>query len=119
LAEGVAAAVSSALKNPAIALNPALIPVIAGVAGGLAKTAFNSLVPAFADGGIVSGPTIGLMGEYAGARTNPEVIAPLDKLKSMIGTNGGSTEVFGVISGADILLSSDRAKANRNRTRGY
>ena len=79
----------------------------------------NLLVPSFATGGIVSGPTLGLMGEYAGARTNPEVIAPLDKLKSMIGTNGGSTEVFGTISGADILLSSDRAQANRNRTRGY
>ena len=39
-------------------------------------------------------------------------------LKSMINT-GGSTEVFGTISGADILLSSDRAKNNRNRTRGY
>jgi len=38
--------------------------------------------------------------------------------RSMINT-GGSTEVFGVISGADILLSSDRATANRNRTRGY
>ena len=79
----------------------------------------NLLVPSFATGGIVSGPTLGLMGEYAGARTNPEVIAPLDKLKSMIGTNGGSTEVFGTISGADILLSSDRARNNRNRTRGY
>jgi len=77
------------------------------------------VVPSFATGGIVSGPTLGLMGEYAGARTNPEVIAPLDKLKSMIGTNGGSTEVFGTISGADILLSSDRARKNRNRTRGY
>jgi flagellar biosynthesis GTPase FlhF len=79
----------------------------------------NLLVPSFATGGIVSGPTLGLIGEYAGARTNPEVIAPLDKLKSMIGTNGGSTEVFGTISGADILLSSDRARKNRNRTRGY
>lgn len=39
-------------------------------------------------------------------------------LKSMINT-GGSTEVYGVISGADILLSSDRARNNRNRTRGY
>lgn len=77
------------------------------------------VVPSFATGGIVSGPTLGLIGEYAGARTNPEVIAPLDKLKSMIGTNGGSTEVFGTISGADILLSSDRARNNRNRTRGY
>ena len=39
-------------------------------------------------------------------------------LRSMINT-GGSTEVFGTISGADILLSSDRARNNRNRTRGY
>jgi len=39
-------------------------------------------------------------------------------LKSMINT-GGSTEVFGTISGADILLSSDRARNNRTRTRGY
>jgi len=39
-------------------------------------------------------------------------------LRSMIST-GGTTEVFGTISGADILLSSDRAQANRNRTRGY
>ena len=120
IAEGVAAAISTALKNPAISINPALIPVIAGLAGGLAKTAFNSLIPAFADGGIVSGPTLGIMGEYSGARTNPEVIAPLDKLKSMIGENGGGqVQVFGTISGQDILLSSDRARNNRNRTRGY
>ena len=38
-------------------------------------------------GGIVSSPTLGLMGEYPGARSNPEVIAPLDKLKNMIGEN--------------------------------
>lgn len=39
---------------------------------------------AFADGGIVSGPTLGLVGEYAGASHNPEVIAPLNKLKTLI-----------------------------------
>ena len=38
---------------------------------------------AFAKGGIVSSPTLGLVGEYSGARANPEVIAPLDKLKSI------------------------------------
>jgi len=119
LAEGVAAAVSSALKNPAIALNPLLIPVIAGAAGGLAKTAFNSLIPAFAEGGLVSGATIGMVGEGPGtSMSNPEVIAPLNKLKSMIG-GGDGVQVFGTISGADILLSSDRARNNRNRTRGY
>lgn len=121
IAEGVASAVSMALKNPAFALNPALIPVVAGLAGGLAKTAFNSLIPPFADGGLVTGATIGMVGEGPGtSMSNPEVIAPLDKLKSMIGeSGGGNVQVFGTIKGSDILLSSDRAKNNRNRTRGY
>lgn len=38
----------------------------------------------FADGGVVSGPTMALIGEYAGASNNPEVVAPLDKLRDMI-----------------------------------
>lgn len=38
----------------------------------------------FAKGGIVSGPTLALVGEYSGASRNPEVIAPLDKLRSML-----------------------------------
>lgn len=46
-------------------------------------------VTPFANGGIVYGPTLALMGEYAGARSNPEVIAPLNKLKSLIGDTGG------------------------------
>jgi hypothetical protein len=40
-------------------------------------------VPAFAAGGVVSGPTLAMVGEYPGARTNPEVIAPLSDLESM------------------------------------
>jgi hypothetical protein len=121
IAEGVAAAISSSLKNPFFAANPYLIPVVAGLAGGLAKTAFNSLVPAFADGGLVTGATLGLVGEGPGtSMSNPEVIAPLDKLKGIIGdSGGGNVQVFGTIKGSDILLSSDRAKNNRNRTRGY
>ena len=92
--------------------------------GGVSDIATQGLnlfgVPAFASGGLVTGPTLSLIGEGPGTSVaNPEVVAPLDKLRSMIGTSGGSTEVFGTISGADILLSSDRAKNNRNRTRGY
>ena len=41
-------------------------------------------IPKFADGGIISGPTFGLIGEYAGASNNPEVVAPLDKLRGML-----------------------------------
>lgn len=41
-------------------------------------------VTPFAKGGIVSGPTLAMVGEYPGASKNPEVIAPLDKLQNMI-----------------------------------
>ena len=37
-----------------------------------------------AEGGIASGPTLAMVGEYAGAKGNPEVIAPLDKLRGML-----------------------------------
>lgn len=43
----------------------------------------------FADGGVVYGPTLGLVGEYSGASHNPEVIAPLDKLRGLLGTPDG------------------------------
>lgn len=70
----------------------------------------------FANGGIISGPTLGLMGEYAGANSNPEVVAPLSKLKSMIGGGTQQVEVVGRISGTDIFLSNARTSGNRLRS---
>lgn len=53
-------------------------------------------VPMLAEGGIASGPTLAMVGEYAGASGNPEVIAPLDKLRGMLkepaGTDFGRVE---------------------------
>jgi len=71
---------------------------------------------AFAKGGIISGPTVGLLGEYSGARHNPEVVAPLNKLKSMLGNNG-STNMTGefVLRGQDLVIALQRAERNRNR----
>ncbi len=46
-----------------------------------------------ADGGIAYGRTLAEVGEYSGARSNPEVIAPLDKLQSMLNGVGGTTEI--------------------------
>jgi|TARA_R100000482_G_scaffold29502_1_gene9405 hypothetical protein len=74
-------------------------------------------IPQFSEGGIVSGPTLGLVGEYPGARTNPEVIAPLDKLRGMLG--GQAVQVHGRLSGRDILLSSEYSAIDRNRVRGF
>jgi TP901 family phage tail tape measure protein len=75
-------------------------------------------IPAFANGGIVSGPTLGLMGEYPGARSNPEVIAPLNKLQSLIGGNRAQNVNVGgefVMRGSDLVVVLDRANKNRNR----
>lgn len=95
-----------------------------GAIGG-SKTNFKSLFGnlsgfgAFANGGIVSSPTLGLVGEYAGARSNPEVIAPLDRLKSLIGdTGGGKVEVGGsfTLRGQDLVVALERAQKQRNFT---
>ena len=87
------------------------------VAGLSMLDGFLGGVTAFADGGIVSGPTMGLVGEYPGAKTNPEVIAPLDKLRGMLG--GQAVQVTGRLSGRDILLSSEMSNIDRNRVRGF
>lgn len=69
----------------------------------------------FAKGGIISGPTFGLMGEYPGARSNPEVVAPLNKLESLIGSRGGQMTGEFVLRGQDLVVALQRAERNRNR----
>lgn len=105
------------------------IPIV-GTAAGIAAIAIGTMLKglssrvqsggfaAFANGGIVSTPTLGLVGEYAGARQNPEVIAPLDKLKSMIGDRGGNVNVTGEfrLQGQDLVVALERAGNMRNRT---
>jgi len=81
----------------------------------LAKTSILGLQ----SGGLVTGPTMALVGEGAGTNaSNPEVVAPLDKLKGMINGGSGSQqiEVFGRISGNDIFISNQRGALGRLRT---
>lgn len=70
----------------------------------------------FAEGGVVSGPTMALIGEYAGASNNPEVVAPLDKLRSMIEPSVSRVEVTGKIKGRDIVLVQEKEMNHRKRT---
>ena len=94
---------------------PAAAKTALSVAG-LKGTLGNITGMSFANGGIISGPTFGLMGEYAGANSNPEVVAPLSKLKSMIGGGSQHVEVVGRIRGTDIFLSNARTSGNRLRS---
>lgn len=83
---GVASAVGSI---------PIVGPVLAVAAVASLLAAFAG-IPKFANGGIAYGPTLGLFGEYAGASNNPEVVAPLNRLKQLIqpvdGIGGGRVE---------------------------
>lgn len=101
-------------KKPLLALGLGLAAIAAAA---VVRSTISKGV-AFAKGGIVSGPTLGLVGEYPGASTNPEVIAPLDKLKSIIG--GGMGQEGGFIaetrvSGRDLALVLTRY--NKDKTR--
>lgn len=106
------------------------IPIV-GAAAGLAAIALGAILSgvgskvqsggftAFANGGIVSGPVNALVGEYPGAKSNPEVIAPLNKLKNIIGEQGGGNNmnVSGefVVRGQDLVVALQRADKTRSR----
>ena len=54
--------------------------------------------PTLASGGLAYGTTLAMVGEYAGAKSNPEVIAPLSDLKGILASamvNGGSGDSMG------------------------
>lgn len=40
-------------------------------------------MPKLASGGVITSPTVAMMGEYAGASTNPEIVAPQSLLKQV------------------------------------
>jgi len=108
------AAILSAIMN---ILFPGL-----GAAGGsfsFRKILGGSLgIPGLASGGLVTGPTMALVGEGSGTSlSNPEVVAPLDKLRSMLdgGMNQSGFIAETRIQGSDLLLSIERAERNRNR----
>jgi hypothetical protein len=93
--------------------------ILAIAAGTALKASLNKKrdtgVQEFANGGIISGPTYGLMGEYPGAKSNPEVVAPLDKLKDMIGGQGSGQFV---LRGQDLVLALNRSEKSLTLRRG-
>jgi hypothetical protein len=116
----IASAIASEAFQKLLIANP-----LAAAAAGVALIAASVVVrgvaqkgpTAFANGGIVSGPTLGLMGEYPGASTNPEVIAPLDKLKSLISGGGDSSGYVAEtrFDGRDLFLAVKKYERDSKR----
>ena len=115
IANSIAGATASgtATGPAAIFTTPAFIATaVSGVMAAFAA------IPKFALGGLVSAPTIGMVGEGIGtSRSNPEVIAPLNKLQNLINTGTQRVEVGGKfsINGQDLVLVLQRANSERTR----
>lgn len=123
---GVAAVVTKALL--ASALNPFAALALGAAAGALAQGLFNSVlnkikIPALAEGGVLTSPQLVMAGEYAGARNNPEIVAPESKMRDVFadtlrqfGGAGGGTLTCRV-TGDDLLFVLQKAEKRATRIR--
>lgn len=118
--------VITALKAALKSLNPSVL-LPAGIAlvsiGAALRATVGKGVTGFAQGGLVFGPTMGLVGEGIGtSRSNPEVIAPLDQLKGMLSefVGGGvqRVHVTGRLRGRDMALQNARTSRSQRRVNG-
>lgn len=109
-------AVAGAGAMSSVASIPIAGPVLAIAALGTIVAAAASL-PKFAQGGLAYGTTLGVFGEYPGAAQNPEVVAPLDKLRQYMSHNDGGGKVEFIISGRNlkgILRRQNRLDSRNN-----
>ena len=118
-------AIASAIMNTASAVVNALTagpiagPILAGIVAGLGAgqiAAIASTPIPLAKGGLAFGPVNSIVGDNPNAKNDPEVIAPLSKLKSMLGGEMNvSLNVGGVLKGNDIFLANDNISEIRER----
>ena len=72
-----------------------------------------------AQGGLAFGPTLATVGDNRGASYDPEVIAPLSKLKAMLGDVGGDNPYVLTtrVAGSDLLVIMEKARNLNTRIR--
>jgi tape measure domain-containing protein len=118
LAQAVAAQIAASIKAGALSANPILGAALAASAPAVIGGLFDALVPKFAQGGMVTGPTLAMVGDN---RSGKEAIIPFEKMGQFLGQfqTGGSPVVMDVrISGQDLLLVQNRAAKLNSNTLG-
>ncbi|WP_294453744.1 hypothetical protein [uncultured Allofournierella sp.] len=69
---------------------PSLVPEIGGMTFGFdIPTVSAPQIPMLARGGVIRQPVLAMMGEYAGAATNPEIAAPESRLRELMAEQNG------------------------------
>lgn len=114
-AEASAETANAAAKTASAHAKIPFVGIGIAMASIAALVALMTSLPKFAKGGIAYGPTLGLFGEYAGASNNPEVVAPLDRLRALIQPDAPRGELTTRITGRDIEVVYDYRKRKRSR----
>lgn len=109
IVEGFKKAIKDIFKGPA-GIAAAIALGIGAIAAGQALINKASQPPKLAKGGLAYGPTLAVVGDNPGATNDPEVIAPLSKLRSYMG--GQRLQLTGDVS---FELSGDKLRATLNR----
>jgi tape measure domain-containing protein len=120
-------AIGQAIVNTAVGVTKALsagwpVGAILGAltaAAGAVQIATIKAQP-FAKGGVITSPTFGLMGEYPGAKNNPEIVTPERLMRSVFREEsgaGGRIEVFGSLSAEGIHIANVMGERRRGRVR--
>lgn len=118
----------NAIINTAQAVTSALAtggPVLATIVGAIGAAQVAAIaatpLPALQSGALVSGRNTVVVGEYAGADNNPELISPVNKVQKYIteavqnSGGGGAQQLYSFISGDDIMLVSERGAYRKSR----
>ena len=92
----------------------ATLAVIAGAGIIATATSDRGGVQKFAKGGIVTKPTIGIIGEG----NQSEAVIPLNRLPQMMGSIGGNQRGEFTLRGQDLILALERAGDFRTRVTG-
>ena len=75
----------------------------------LVKGLFKEPLPYFAKGGVLTAPTAGILGEYAGARSNPEIATPQSLMyETMQKANGDLVGAFASMTRQVIAAIEDK-----------
>ena len=90
-------------------------PIMAGLVAAQIAAIASEPLPALAEGGLAMAPTMALVGDNKNASIDPEVIAPLSKLKDIMFGDGGGGMLTARISGDDLLFILDRAQRSKAR----
>lgn len=107
---------AAAFTNPWAAITVGIAAIAAGQAMINSFSRRNEGGVALAEGGLAYGPTMALVGDNRGAGSDPEVIAPLSKLRQY-GLGRQTIEFVGGtfrLSGSDLVLAISREQAKIN-----